>query len=79
MKKYSACCIALAFLCLTAGAAEKHPFNGDDWTALRSAQPIAVSPDGHTVLYRVGHGVLKGPTKEEWRLIATDGTNPREL
>ena len=79
MKKYSACCVALAFLCLVAAAAEKHPFNGDDWTALRSAQPIAVSPDGHTVLYRVGHGVLKGPTKDEWRTIATDGTGSREL
>lgn len=79
MKKYSACCFALAFLCLAAHAASKHPFNGDDWTALQSAQAIAVSPDGHTILYRVGHGVLKGPTKEEWRMIAADGTGSHEL
>jgi dipeptidyl aminopeptidase/acylaminoacyl peptidase len=79
MKKYSACCIALAFLCYAARAAEKHPFNGDDWTALRSAQAVAVSPDGHTILYRVNHGVLKGPTKEEWHLIGSDGKDSREL
>jgi dipeptidyl aminopeptidase/acylaminoacyl peptidase len=79
MKKYSACCIALAFLCFAARGAGKHPFNGDDWTALRSAQAIAVSPDGHTILYRVSYGVLKGPMKEEWRLIAADGKDSREL
>ena len=79
MKKYSACCIALALLCFAARGAEKHPFNGDDWTALRSAAAIAVSPDGHTILYRVSHGVLKGPTKDEWRLIGADGKDSREL
>jgi dipeptidyl aminopeptidase/acylaminoacyl peptidase len=79
MKKYSACCMALALLCFSARAAEKHPFNGDDWTVLRSAHAIAVSPDGHSILYRVDSGVLKGPTKEEWRLIGADGTDSREI
>jgi dipeptidyl aminopeptidase/acylaminoacyl peptidase len=79
MKKYSACCLALALLCFAARAAEKHPFNGDDWTNLRSASAIAVSPDGNAILYRVVHGVLKGAAKEEWWLIAPDGSHSREL
>ncbi len=79
MKKYSACCAALALLCFCARAAEKHPFNSDDWAKIRSAHAIAVSPDGRSILYLVNSGVLKGPTKEEWRMIGSDGTNSREL
>jgi dipeptidyl aminopeptidase/acylaminoacyl peptidase len=79
MKKYSACWLALALLGWGARAAEKHPFNGDNWTQLRSARAVAVSPDGRSILYRVTSGVLKGPTKEEWRLIGADGSDSREL
>lgn len=79
MKKYIASWLAVAFLGLCARAAEKHPFSADDFTKLRSAHAIAVSPDGKTVLYHVPVGVEKGPTKDEWRMIGIDGTNSREV
>jgi hypothetical protein len=31
-------------------AADKRPFREEDMAALRSARPVAVSPDGETVL-----------------------------
>ena len=60
-------------------AAEKHPFGIGDLTALRSARPVAVSPDGETILYVVAFGGSKGRTNREWRLIAADGSNDRKL
>jgi len=70
------------FADLTTGllqAAEKHPFGTEDMAALHSARPVAVSPDGETILYEVSFGGAKGPTNREWRLIAADGTKERKL
>lgn len=60
-------------------AANKHPFGLDDYSSLRSARAIAVSPDGATVLYQVSWNGDKGPTKHEWHLIGADGANHRKL
>jgi len=79
MKKYIAGWLAIVLLGFCARAAEKHAFNPDDWTKLRSAHAQAVSPDGRTILYVVSYGVEKGPTRNEWRLIGADGTNSREI
>jgi dipeptidyl aminopeptidase/acylaminoacyl peptidase len=87
VKKYSACfgvivragVFVSVFLCLTARAAEKHPFGADDWAKLHSAQPVAVAPDGSTILYRVEFGATKGESKREWKLIAADGSKARDL
>jgi len=60
-------------------AAEKHPFGLEDVAALRSARPVAVSPDGETILYEVSFGGAKGRTNREWHLIVADGTHERKL
>ena len=52
---------------------EKHPFSFDDYAALRSASPVAIAPDGRTILYRVDVGAAKGPTLHEWKLVGVDG------
>jgi len=57
----------------------KHAFTADDWAALHSAAAVAVAPNGTTILWKASWGGEKGPTNEEWRLIATDGTNARKL
>ncbi len=57
----------------------KHAFTADDWAALHSASAVAVSPNGATILWKASWGGEKGPSNEEWRLIATDGTNSRKL
>lgn len=59
--------------------ADKHPFGIDDYSALRGASPIAVSPDGKTILYDVSTDGMKGPTKHESRLIDVTGNNSRRL
>jgi dipeptidyl aminopeptidase/acylaminoacyl peptidase len=79
MKKYGACLAFLAFLVSHSSAADKHAFGVDDWTGMRSARAVAVSPDGGSILYWVGSGVAKGPTDEQYWLIAPDGTNPYKL
>jgi dipeptidyl aminopeptidase/acylaminoacyl peptidase len=81
--------IFLSFLFLTvlvasvlaAGAAaqDKHPFGLDDYSALRRARALAVSPDGKTVLYVASYDGDKGPTKREWHLIDVGGENARKL
>jgi len=60
-------------------AGGKHPFTFDDWVALRSAAPVAVSPDGRTILYRVDSGVDKGKTRHDWKVVNADGTGARML
>ena len=82
MKKQIIFIIVLAlFAGLTTSiqAAEKHPFGKEDMAALRSARPVAVSPDGETILYEVAFGGTKGRTNHEWHLIAAAGTNDRKL
>ena len=73
-------------LSLSAGATsmlaapqDKHPFGLDDYSALRSANAIAVSPDASTVLFGVRWDGDRGPTKHEWRLVDTSGENNRKL
>ncbi len=78
----------LSFLCiltmnLTGGAvvfgADKHPFGIDDYSALRRARSVAVSPDGKNVLFQVSFDGEKGTTKHEWHLIEVSGENDRKL
>src|SRR3954467_10390710 len=61
------------------GAAALHPYSIDDFASLRSAAPIAVSPDGRTVLYRVDVGGAKGPPRHEWQLSSIDGNTIRAI
>lgn len=65
--------VALFFATTSSPAQQKHPYGFDDWSRTRSADPIAVSPDGKTILYRVQFGGDKGPTNTEWRLIPSAG------
>jgi dipeptidyl aminopeptidase/acylaminoacyl peptidase len=61
-------------------AADKHPFGIDDYSALRSARAVAVSPDGKTILYEVSFDGTSGPAnKHEWHLIDASGENSRKL
>ena len=60
-------------------AQEKHPFGLDDYSALRRARALAVSPDGKLILYNVSFDGDKGPIKNEWRLIDMSGENSRKL
>jgi dipeptidyl aminopeptidase/acylaminoacyl peptidase len=76
--------LVLTTFCLTAALQAtaqnaRHPFTIDDASTLRQASIVAVSPDGKTILYRVGHGAPKGPDTDEWQLIATSGGDSRHL
>lgn len=69
-----------AEFCCAAHAADKHPFGLDDYSALRRAQAISVSPDGKTILYEVLWDGVKGPVeKHEWHLIGVSGENDKKL
>ena len=57
----------------------KHAFTASDWAELRSSSPVAVSPGGADILYKVTFGGEKGPSNTEWRLIGAGGSNPRKL
>jgi dipeptidyl aminopeptidase/acylaminoacyl peptidase len=70
---------AVAAVTLSARAAEKHPFNLDDYSALHFAAPVAIAPDGHSILYDVRTEGEKGPLKHEWRLMDFNGENSRKL
>jgi dipeptidyl aminopeptidase/acylaminoacyl peptidase len=63
----------------SAQPASKHAFTEEDWSTLRSAAPHAISADGQTILYAVGHGASKGPTQYEWWTIRPDGTHAQKL
>jgi dipeptidyl aminopeptidase/acylaminoacyl peptidase len=75
--------VFLTSMVATAMAAEpsavKHPYGIDDYSALHSAQAVAVSPDGKQVLYDVATDGDKGPTKHEWHLIDVSGANAHKL
>jgi hypothetical protein len=79
LKKYRACLALIALLSPSSRATDKHAFGVDDWTGLRSARVVAVSPNGHNILYSAGSGVAKGSTNEEYWLVAPDGTAPHKL
>src|SRR5579862_2477424 len=75
--------LTLSFFLLLALTAHsqtsRHAFSFDDAASLRSALPVAVSPDGKSVLYQVRFGGHKGPTNTEWNLIAATGGESRHL
>jgi len=79
LKKYQACLALIALLSPSSRATDKHAFGVDDWTGLRSARVVAVSPGGRNILYWAGSGVAKGSTSEEYWLVAPDGTDPHKL
>src|SRR5271169_4069894 len=54
-------------------AADKRPFASSDFTSLRSATPVAISPDGKTILFDVRFFDEKGPAKDEWHTIPAAG------
>jgi dipeptidyl aminopeptidase/acylaminoacyl peptidase len=60
-------------------AAERHPFGLDDYSALRRAQAVGVSPDGATILYETSWDGDKGLVKHEWHLLGTSGESDRKL
>ncbi len=75
---------ALCFCCMSPAAdqtasAVKHPFNANDWAALRSARAVAISPDSGGILYRVSFGGDEGQTRTEWWSVHSDGADPRKL
>jgi dipeptidyl aminopeptidase/acylaminoacyl peptidase len=59
--------------------AAKHPFGFDDYQAMRSAAPVAIAPNGSTILYRVDSGVAKGQSRHEWKLMDADGGHARAI
>jgi len=59
--------------------ADKHAFGLDDYSALRRAQAVAISPDGSTILYQVSFDGAKGPEKHEWHFISPSGENDKKL
>jgi dipeptidyl aminopeptidase/acylaminoacyl peptidase len=64
---------------ISARAADKHPFNVDDYAALHFANAVAISPDGKSILYDVATLGSKGPLKHEWHLMDVSGENARKL
>src|SRR5579864_2654556 len=60
-------------------AADKRPFASSDFTSLRSAMPVAVSPDGKAILFDVHFFEEKGPAKDEWRTVPAAGGDARKL
>jgi dipeptidyl aminopeptidase/acylaminoacyl peptidase len=56
-----------------------HPFAIEDAAALHYAAPVAISPDGKNILYRVTFGGAKGPDNTEWLLIPSSGGDSRHL
>jgi dipeptidyl aminopeptidase/acylaminoacyl peptidase len=54
-------------------AADKRPFASSDFTSLRSAMPVAVSPDGKAILFDVRFFDEKGPAKDEWHTVPAAG------
>ena len=70
---------ALLLVTSSLSAQAPHPFGFADWAASRSAAPVAVAPDGRTILYRVVWGGTSGPTNHEWRLMDRTGSGSRVL
>lgn len=60
-------------------AADKRPFASSDFTSLRSAMPIAISPDGKSLLFNVHFFEEKGPAKDEWHTVPMAGGSTLKL
>jgi dipeptidyl aminopeptidase/acylaminoacyl peptidase len=54
-------------------AADKRPFASSDFTTMHSAMPVAISPDGKTILFSVHSFAEKGPAKDEWHTVSAAG------
>ena len=54
-------------------AADKRPFASSDFNSLRTAMPVAISPDGKTILFDVQFFAEKGPAKDEWHTVPAAG------
>jgi len=79
MRTLAALVLLLASALISHAQNARHPFNFDDAASLRHAQAVAVSPDGKSILYRVGFGGQKGPGNTEWYLIPAFGGDARHL
>jgi dienelactone hydrolase len=62
-----------------AQAPAHHVYTVHDWAAARSASPVAVSPDGSLILYRVGFGAETGDGGHEFWFIHPDGSGAAKL
>jgi dipeptidyl aminopeptidase/acylaminoacyl peptidase len=60
-------------------AADKRPFASSDFTSLRSATPVAISPDGKAILFDVHSFAEKGPAKDEWHTAPVAGGSAVKL
>ncbi|HET9399670.1 MAG TPA: S9 family peptidase, partial [Candidatus Acidoferrales bacterium] len=60
-------------------ASEKHPFTYDDFIAVRSTAPIAMSPDGKLILHDIVFRGQKGPFQHEYHVMAVSGEGDRKL
>jgi len=60
-------------------AADKRPFASSDFTSLRSATPVAISPDGKAILFDVQSFDEKGPAKHEWHTVTPVGSGDLKL
>ena len=60
-------------------AADKRAFASSDFTSLRSATPVAISPDGKAILFDVRFWDEKGPAKDEWHTAAAAGGDALKL
>lgn len=69
----AAALIAFGLSTTPLAAAEKRPFASSDFTTLRSATPVGISPDGKTILFDVHSFDEKGPAKHEWHTVAPAG------
>ena len=79
MRKLAAVVLLVSSAVISRAQNTRHPFNFDDAATLRRAQAVAVSPDGKSILYRVGFGGQKGPGNTEWYLIPATGGDARHL
>ena len=57
----------------------RHAYTVHDWAAARSASPVAVSPDGSLILYRVSYGAESGDGGHEFWFIHPDGSGAVKL
>ncbi len=68
-----------SFLTAPLVAADKRPFASSDFTSLRSALPVAISPDGKAILFDVHCFDEKGPAKHEWHTVPAAGGDALKL
>ena len=71
--------ISMAAVAAGGQGAGRHAYTVHDWAAARSASPVAVSPDGATILYRVGYGAESGDGGHEFWFVHPDGSGAVKL